>query len=136
MQEESLRQRQRRKIIYAQRLRKRMTRSESLLWKALRNHALDGLKFRRQAPVEWFVTDFLCVERSLVIEIDGRVHERQKEYDQERDNILMRKHLRILRFTNTQILNDLPSVLRIIKNTCALPLPRGKRSGDGEGVGG
>ncbi|MDD5041239.1 MAG: endonuclease domain-containing protein [Candidatus Peribacteraceae bacterium] len=123
-------------MLYARRLRKRMTRTEIILWEALRNRKCAGLKFCRQFPLEWFVVDFFCVERSVIIEIDGPIHEQQRVYDQERDEILRQKQLRILRLTNDQIVDDLPFVLQMIKNFCALPLPRGERSGKGEGVGG
>ena len=54
-------------------LRKRMTDAERLLWRHLRNRELDGWKFRRQYPVGSFIVDFICVEKNLVIEVDGGV---------------------------------------------------------------
>ena len=111
------RQQRQRKAIYARCLRKRMTRAETVLWGALRNRRCAGLKFRRQAPMEWFVADFLCIDRSLVIEIDGGVHAQQRKYDREREDILHRKRLRVLRFSNEQILHNLQQVLHIIKHS-------------------
>lgn len=73
------------------------------------------LKFRRQVPIAWFIVDFLCVEKCLIIEVDGVVHEEQKQYDEERDAYLRSRGYTILRFNNDQVLGDLPSVLRMIE---------------------
>lgn len=128
------RRQRKRKIVYARKLRKKMTLAEAILWNALRNRQCAGFKFRRQVPLEWFVADFFCVERSLVIEVDGGIHAEQQKYDCERAEILREKRIRILRLTNDQILRDLPTVLQTIKSFCgAPPLPVGVRSGKGEG---
>ncbi|MFH0769869.1 MAG: endonuclease domain-containing protein [Candidatus Peregrinibacteria bacterium] len=114
-----------RKLTYARRLRKRMTRAESVLWGALRGRKCAQLKFRRQAPLEWFVVDFFCIEKSLAIEIDGGVHVTQADYDREREEILRQKRIRVLRFTNDEVLNDLSAVLSEIRHASVTPSPRG-----------
>jgi very-short-patch-repair endonuclease len=68
----------------AKELRKSMTNAEELLWQRLRNRNWRGLKFRRQCPIGPFIADFYCAQFRLVIEIDGGIHERQREADQAR----------------------------------------------------
>ncbi len=103
------------KTRFAKRLRKRMTKAETILWDALRSRCLDGLKFRRQVPVGWYIADFLCFEQSLIIEIDGPIHDMQKEYDAFRETYLSQKGYRVIHFTNTEVINDLSFVLSKIK---------------------
>jgi very-short-patch-repair endonuclease len=91
-----------------------MTEAETVLWNALRARQCHGLKFRRQVPIAWYVVDFLCMEKSLVIEVDGGIHNEQEQYDSEREEDLRKKGYHILRFTNEQVLNDLPKVLSVI----------------------
>lgn len=122
--EETRRQRRRRKILYSRRLRKRMTQTESILWNALRDRRCAGLKFRRQVAIEWFIVDFLSVKHDLVVEIDGSIHACQRDYDRERDEVLCKRNLAVLRFTNAQILKDLSAVLHSISNACGTPLSR------------
>ncbi|MDD5041547.1 MAG: endonuclease domain-containing protein [Candidatus Peribacteraceae bacterium] len=130
--EETRKQRRRRKILYARQLRKRMTKAETILWKALRDRKCAGLKFRRQVAIEWFVVDFLCIERDLVIEIDGGVHIHQQEYDRERTEALRQRRLTILHFTNAQIIHELSAVLLTIASTCGTPLSRQASGAGGE----
>lgn len=61
-------------IEFAQRIRKKMTPSEKVLWERLRRKNIRGVKFRRQHPVEFFMTDFYCHEARLVIGVDGPYH--------------------------------------------------------------
>ncbi|WP_448600771.1 endonuclease domain-containing protein, partial [Thermoleptolyngbya sp.] len=65
----------------AKQLRKQSTLAEEILWQALRNRQLNGLRFRRQHPVGRFILDFYCPSAKLVIELDGAVHTNQQEYD-------------------------------------------------------
>jgi leucyl-tRNA synthetase len=80
-------------ISRARQLRKNMTPEEKLLWKNLRNRKFFGLKFLRQHPIVYdtinnkplfFVPDFYCAEKRTIIEIDGKIHDFQKEYDKRR----------------------------------------------------
>jgi very-short-patch-repair endonuclease len=97
-------------------LRKSMTEAEKILWKQLRNNKLNGLKFRRQHPLDIFIADFYCHQKKLIIELDGGIHDspEQKEYDEGRTFELEEKGFKILRFRNEDIINDLGSVLEII----------------------
>jgi very-short-patch-repair endonuclease len=99
-------------------LRKNETSAESLLWARLRNRQLRGSKFRRQHQFGDYVADFYCRESSLVIECDGGVHQANEQWhhDQNRDQYLIAQGLRVLRFTNNQIFNNMESVLEGIAN--------------------
>ena len=102
------------KIRFAKKLRKNMTEAEIVLWNALRARRCHRLKFRRQVPIAWYIVDFLCVEKSLVIEVDGGIHDDQKQYDKEREEDLHARGYKILRFTNEQVLHNLRDVLHTI----------------------
>ena len=106
----------------------KMTRSESVLWTAVRSRRCNGLKIRRQVPIGIYVVDFLCMAHSLIIEVDGEIHEHQKEYDAEREQILKKRGYKILRFTNDQVMHHLHTVLAtIIKQTKqTFPSPGGR----------
>lgn len=73
-----------------------MTQAEEILWKHLRNKKLNGMKFRRQHPLDMFIADFYCHEKKLIIELDGGIHEtpEQQEYDEGRTFLLQDKDLR------------------------------------------
>ena len=75
----------------------------------------NGRHFRRQQIIDGFIVDFYCHAAGLVIEVDGKIHEDQIEYDAERDRILKQRELQILRFTNAEIRANLDAVLRSIK---------------------
>jgi very-short-patch-repair endonuclease len=103
-------------FIKARSLRKEMTGAEGIMWGAIRNRKLNGYKFRRQHPVGQFIVDFFCPEKELVIEIDGGIHneEEVKERDENRTAELERLGLKVMRFKNEEVLNDLNEVLRRI----------------------
>jgi len=107
----------------ARKLRKEQTESEQTLWEILRNRQFLGKKFLRQHPItfEWnnrkrfFVADFYCSEAKLVIELDGEIHETQKDYDELRDFVIKSLGLKVLRFDNKQIVQNLAGTLKIIE---------------------
>ena len=99
----------------ARRLRNNLTPAEALLWSALRNKQLEGLRFRCQHPVGSFILDFYCPACKLAIEVDGDIHDRTAEYDNERSIKLAQYGYRVLRFSNEQVMNNLPQVLSEIK---------------------
>jgi very-short-patch-repair endonuclease len=104
-------------------LRIRQTPAESILWEALRDRRLEGLKFRRQHPVGPFVLDFCCPACRLGIEFDGAVHAAQAEKDAERESLLTTAGYRILRFPNEAVRDNLPAVLDAIRGAAASELP-------------
>jgi very-short-patch-repair endonuclease len=117
----------------AKELRRYGTASEAVLWEQLRGRRLNGLKFRRQCPLGAFVVDFLCSEKSLVIELDGGYHDAddQQFYDEQRAKYLETDGFRILRFRNEDVLNNIHSVCAaILKAAHQEPL---SREGEGQG---
>ncbi len=91
--------------------RKNPTPAENLLWqKILRNHQFHGHKFLRQKPIGAFIADFYCAELKLVIEIDGNSHAVHTDYDARRTAFLENRGLRVLRYANRDILNNLSGV--------------------------
>ena len=95
-----------------------MTASEKIFWQEIRAKKL-GFKFRRQHPKFGYVLDFYCDKLRLDIEIDGEYHEKNKAYDKWRDNNLAKCNIKVIRFTNSEVKNDmsnvLKSILRVIK---------------------
>jgi very-short-patch-repair endonuclease len=102
----------------AQQLRRRMTGLERKLWQRLRRKQVNGLRFRRQHPIDRFIVDFYCPEHRLVIEIDGAVHTTQVEYDEVRTEWLEARGYRVLRFTNQEVRHRLDNVLEAIRVAC------------------
>jgi phosphoribosylformylglycinamidine synthase len=98
----------------ARQMRHAPTPAEDALWQHLRNRQVNGAKFRRQYAMEYFIVDFVCLERRLIVEVDGPVHDQQPEYDAERQGILELKGFRVLRFTNEEVFHVLPVVLAAI----------------------
>ena len=86
--------------------RANQTPAEIKLWSVLRNRNLEGYKFRRQHPIGNFVVDFFCVQKKLVIEIDGDSHATQEEYDAMRTEWLQGQGCKVIRFTNEDVLKD------------------------------
>ena len=104
-------------------LRQNQTAAEQQLWGILRARKFIGLKFRRQHPFidnnrqgqsRFFIADFYCPEKRLVIELDGKIHDWQKDYDENRDLILTQLGLKVLRLKNEE-LDDLGAVLEKLK---------------------
>ena len=99
------------------------------MWECLRNKKLD-FKFRRQHVIDEFIVDFVCLEKNLIIEIDGGYHNtiEQKEADELRTKILSEIGFKVIRFRNQQVIGDIDSVLRYITN-CLKSLPSGEVGG-------
>jgi very-short-patch-repair endonuclease len=101
-------------IQLARNLRKNMTDAERLLSQHLRSGQAGGCKFRRQHPIGSFIVDFICIDKNLIIEVDGGQHSLQAGADEERTNYLQGKGFRVLRFWNHEVLQNLESVLSLI----------------------
>jgi very-short-patch-repair endonuclease len=104
------------KLQRAKELRRDMTPAEKILWQKLRGNKL-GAHFRRQQVIAGFIVDFYCHKADLVIELDGSVHEgdEQKESDAERNKVLSKMGLRVVRFVNEDVIRNLPTILRRIR---------------------
>jgi len=87
-----------------------MTDAEKALWRVLRDKQFHDLRFRRQHPIDLYVVDFYCASKQVVIEIDGGQH--TSEGDAERMALLERKGLRVIRFWNNEVLENLDGVIR------------------------
>jgi very-short-patch-repair endonuclease len=113
----------------ARKLRRKSTIAEQILWQVLRNRQTLGTKFKRQVPFGRYIADFYSKENRLAIEIDGSSHENKKEYDKNREEIFNSGEIRILRFTNNEVVNNTEYVkIQIMKNIAssykASPLSR------------
>ena len=103
---------------FAKTLRKRSTDAEVLLWQKLRARQLEGIKFRRQQPIKDFIVDFVSFEKRIVIELDGGQHARAKDIDRGRDKFFEENGFTVLRFWNSEVLENLDGVLERIRVTC------------------
>ena len=102
----------------AKKLRREMTPAEKILWKQLKANRLQGLHFRRQQVVHGYYPDFYCHQHELIVELDGGIHEFQKEYDAEREAYLISLGFRIIRFKNEDVIKNLKGVLQKIVEEC------------------
>ncbi len=100
----------------AKKLRNHQTEAELFLWKHLPYIKTQGIRFKRQHPVLYFIADFYCHQAKLIIEIDGGYHElsEQFRYDESRDAELTNLGLKVLRFKNEEVFNDIETVLKSI----------------------
>ncbi len=95
----------------ARELRRNQTPAETILWTVLRNRKFCGLKFLRQHPIRceigwrehFFIGDFYCAEKKLVLELDGKIHDYQQEHDAERDLLVRNLGLKVLRIKNDEL---------------------------------
>ena len=108
-------------------MRKHPTPAEEALWHRLRGEQL-GIKFRRQHSIDRFIVDFYAREPRLIIEVDGPIHETQKEYDSLRQSMLEELGYRVLRFTNDQVLQNIEQVIATIRAALA-PSPQARQGG-------
>ena len=92
--------------------------AEAKLWKVLRNHNVEGRKFRRQHPIGPYIVDFYCHEARLVVELDGRSHDAQINYDAARTAWLESQGYQVIRFVNAQVMKDIVSVVEGIRLAC------------------
>jgi len=102
-------------LSFARALRKNQTPAEKHFWEKTRNRKLFGLKFRRQHIIQhanilgnksFFIADFFCGEKKLIVEIDGKIHLQKKEYDEIREEILAEMGFTVIRFWNEQVLEN------------------------------
>src|SRR6516165_9178153 len=106
------------RVRLARALRQRNVPAEALLWKALRNRALGGFKFRRQHPIGRYAVDFACIACKIVIELDGETHLSKPGADAKRTEYLQALGWHVLRFWNTVVYDELDAVKETIYQTC------------------
>ncbi len=122
-------------VEFAKANRENSTKEEEIVWQALRNRLLDGFKFRRQHPIAGYIPDFVCLEKKIVVEIDGEYHDKddQKKFDEARAFHLEFHGYRLLRFSNTEVINNISKVLESIQRSLnELPSPLLRRGVGGE----
>ena len=108
---------------FARELRNNGTDTERLLWKYLRNRQLEGVKFRRQQPIEAYIVDFISFDKRIVIELDGGQHAENMKYDEQRSACLRANGFSVLRFWNSDVIENTESVLEVIRQQCLQELP-------------
>lgn len=104
---------------FCRQLRKNSTEAEKIFWESVRNRKFLNKKFYRQYPIfydilgteSFFIADFYCHEGKIIVELDGQIHKYKLRADEQRTEILNQLGLRVIRFSNNEILNDLSEVL-------------------------
>ena len=91
-------------------LRKKSTPAERKLWSKIRDDQL-GVNFRRQHAVGNYIPDFVCIEKKLILELDGSHHLEQQEYDEERTKYLNSLGYKVIRFWNNDVMNNMDGVI-------------------------
>ena len=121
----------------AKQLRKAMTRAETLLWRYLKANRVDGLGFRRQAPIRNYIVDFACFSANLIIELDGETHYvgNGQEEDRRRQMFIESLGIGVLPFLNSDLYENLEGVWEAIARAVrermeqvGPEVPRGRRS--------
>jgi len=109
--------------------RKDQTEAEEILWEKVRDSKL-GYKIRRQHAIDKFITDFVCLEKKLIIEVDGEIHLQQQEEDEGRTFMLEDIGYKLIRFTNEEVIHKTEWVCNKIKKTLQAPFSFGEGRGD------
>ena len=107
----------------ARELREKPTKAEDYLWSKIRNRQFCGLKFLFQHPIfytennnkRFFIADFYCSQIKLLIEIDGEIHSNHVKYDQIRTDIIQQKKIKVIRFSNAEVLGNINKLLIDLK---------------------
>ena len=99
-------------------LRKNQTPQEIILWSRLRDRNLKNLKFRRQYPIGKYIVDFICLEKKIIIELDGWQHktEDSKKHDKERSKFLRQQGYEVVRFWNNEVNRNIEGVILKIED--------------------
>jgi len=106
------------KLLFARAMRGAPTRGEAVLWAELRGRGLSGWRFRRQHVIAGYIVDFYCPRLWLAIEVDGSVHDAQRDDDEERDVHMADLGVDVLRVRDEDVLARLDDVLRAISARC------------------
>lgn len=104
----------------ARKLRREATFPEKILWALLRSQQLAEMKFRRQHPIGSYIVDFYCAAKQLAIELDGLSHDGREAKDEEHTRHLNRQGVRVVRFTNDEVLRDRRAVAYVIARECGI----------------
>lgn len=96
-------------------LRRNQTDAEKKLWNHLRSGGFLGLKFRRQLPLGPYVVDFCCLEKKLIVELDGGQHLDGRRKDDERTGLLEREGFQVIRIWDHEVLSNIEGSLETIR---------------------
>ena len=113
-------------------LRKKQTEAEKKIWQHLRNREIAGHKFRRQHVIGYYIVDFVCLSRKLIVEVDGGQHVETARYDAKRTEFLKSKGFAVIRFWNNDVLINTDAVIQKIydaltRSPSPQPSPPGER---------
>jgi len=105
-------------------LRRNSTPAEKIFWERVRNRKFLNLKINRQFPIfydelgkeTFYIADFYCHEKSLVIELDGQIHDKQKKQDKIRTEVLNEKGIKVIRFRNDEVEENIEGIIKKLKN--------------------
>jgi very-short-patch-repair endonuclease len=100
----------------AKKFRKQATPAEAIFWDLVKSNRSRGLHFRRQQIIDGFIADFYCDKIKLVFEIDGGIHETQRDYDKERERVIRTHDIRIIRFSNNEVLYTVAAVIQKLES--------------------
>jgi len=104
-------------------MRRKPVELEKLFWSEVRNRKLGGYKFKRQYLIGRYIVNFVCIEKKLIVELDGPFHPMRQAYDEERDTYLNSQGYRVLRFPNSYAADDIGIVLLTVKNALDTATP-------------
>ncbi|MES2443278.1 MAG: endonuclease domain-containing protein [Pseudomonadota bacterium] len=118
-------------------MRRNPTEPEKRVWRILSSSQLDGHKFRRQSVIGYFIADFLCPQKALIVEVDGDTHDEAK--DRLRDEVLAARGFRVIRVTNLDVMSNIEGVFEFIRTALQQAPDRWERphpnpSPEGEGL--
>ena len=116
-------------------LKKNHTDAEDVLWQLLRGKSLNGLKFRRQHKIGRFILDFYCVQSKLAVEVDGSIHAKRVLQDAARTEWLESLGIRVIRYSNDEVIGQPEEVCREIHAAAVERLPLPSSRGRGRGMG-
>ncbi len=95
-------------------MRREPTQCEKKFWWLVRNRRLGAHKFKRQVPIGSYIADFVCVERKIIVELDGGQHADHVAYDQARDAFLRSKGFRVIRIWDSEFLENIDGVMDMV----------------------
>jgi very-short-patch-repair endonuclease len=126
----------RKRLPNARKLRQEFTDGEKKFWNQVKNRRLENHKFRRQVPIGSYIFDFMCLDRRLVIELDGGQRDENRAKDERRTHYLEGQGFRVIRFWNNEVLQNMPGVLEVIlahlaRRSGEPPRPTGEGRGEG-----
>jgi very-short-patch-repair endonuclease len=105
------------KTLISRKLRNNSTEAEKKLWYFLRSYRKQGIKFRRQQPIGFYYPDFVCLEKKLVVELDGGQHFQSKS-DKIRDAWFKKEGFTVLRFWDNEVFENIEAVVEKILSYC------------------